>query len=197
MKNVFRRVGGGKLRLGKFALPVWTIALGAIVMALAAGQAVGPVLSGSIQGSTAVTAQQAIVLSSTLGDSVATSTVSHTTATTEADNGLVSVNDEGTNFTAVFEMHVGDTGEQLRLAIRNESNDNASAILTLTIPAGIDVKVDPETGTTLKEARMSANTWLLQVNTGNTEYLKITIEPKDDVQPGLFTVTGRIVQYGG
>ena len=48
LKRAVRR----ELRLGRLSIPVWSIGLAVAVAGLAAGQAVGPVLNGSVADST-------------------------------------------------------------------------------------------------------------------------------------------------
>ena len=57
MKAIF----GRKIRLGRLSIPIWAI-LAVPAVALAAGQALGPVLAGSVTGSAGLTVAQAITL---------------------------------------------------------------------------------------------------------------------------------------
>ncbi len=177
-----------KVSVGRIAMPIWALALAGAAIVAVAGQAVGPVLSGSVSGSAGLTVEQAVVL--TEGGTVTISSLDLN------DEGLGVVNDEGTSFTAAIELHVGDT-VTMALPITNKSDADANAILELSVPAGVDVEVEPSTGTTLKEAQLSKNDWLLKVDDGNTETLVVTISPKDDLKPGFYTISGRIVQITG
>lgn len=170
-------------------MPLWALAVaGAAVMVAAAGQAVGPVLSGSVSGSAGLTVEQSVVLSST--------PITVIDKYTLASNGLGVSNDEGTSFTAAIELHVGDTAI-LKLPVTNVSDAASNALLELNLPAGIDAEVHPSTGTTLKDAQMAKGQWLVWVNNGNSETLNITISPKDDLRPGFYTISGRITQITG
>ena len=176
-----------KLRLGRVGLPLWSLALAGAAVVAAAGQAVGPVLSGSISGSAGLTVEQAILLSTTASD--------HSISGHAGDDSLIVVNDEGTSFTVAIEVHVGDS-PVINLDLRNVSDADGNAILELNAPKGIDVEVD-ETSANLGEAQMGPSAWLLFVDKDNTDSLSITVSPKDDLKPGFYTISGRIVQITG
>ncbi|MBI4337088.1 MAG: hypothetical protein HY683_04575 [Chloroflexi bacterium] len=180
------------VRLGRVGLPVWAVALAVVVMAAAAGQAIGPVLKGAVKGSASVTAEQSIVLAGA------------STNTHGSDDGVAVVNDEGTSFTAAIEQHVGDTGVKLRLDVQNVSNEDANAFLKLFTAAGIDAQIDSVDTTKVKEAQALDDTWLLWVKAGSHAELEITIELKDNAAPGFpgffwgsYSIVGAIVQFGG
>ena len=173
---------------------MWAVGLAGIAIAAVAGQAIGPVLAGNVTGTANVTAQQSIVAA----------TSSSVTLGNSTNKGLVVVNDEGTSFTAAMEQHVGDQGQVLNLTVKNNSNSAANAVLQLNVPRGIDVKVNSEATTTLQEALLSTNhaktqqSWLLHEEAGATSTnLQITIESKDDVAPGTYTISGGLVQIAG
>ncbi len=173
-------------------LPLWSLALAGVAVVAAAGQAVGPVLSGSVSGTAGLTVEQAVVLSTTAGAHTVAYTSGHTT-----DDALVVANDEGTSFTAAIELHAGDT-VILKLDLDNVSDANANAILELSCPKGVDVEVEPTLGTAgISEAQMGSTTWLVKINTTATDTLGIILSPKDDLKPGFYTVSGRIVQITG
>jgi len=181
-----------KIRLGRLGLPLWSLALAGVAVVAAAGQAVGPVLSGSVSGTAGLTVEQAVVLSTTAGAHTVAYTSGHTT-----DDALVVANDEGTSFTAAIELHAGDT-VILKLDLDNVSDANANAILELSCPKGVDVEVEPTLGTAgISEAQMGSTTWLVKINTTATDTLGIILSPKDDLKPGFYTVSGRIVQITG
>jgi len=124
-----------KIRLGRLGVPVWMIGLIGLLIAAVAGQAVGPVLSGSIQGSAGLVVEQSQLLSSTSSDHSVVYTEGH------SDDALVTVNDEGATFTAAIEMHTGDN-VTLKLEINNVSDAPANAIMELNAPRGIDVELE-------------------------------------------------------
>ena len=172
-----------QIRLGALKVPVWTLGAATLLIAVAAGQAVGPVLAGGVQGSAGVAVEQSIIIDEDSGD----------TTVTGANEFVITVNDEGTGFTAAIEMQVGDSAV-LELDVDNESDDDGNAILELNTASGLDIEVE-ETGTTIEEAQLSRNTWLLTVDAGGTgDTLDITISPKDNLQEGFYTVTGRLIQ---
>ncbi len=175
-----------KIHLGRIAMPLWALALAGAAVVAAAGQAVGPVLSGSVTGSAGLTVEQSLLLSETASD--------HSVGSSPID-GLVVVNDEGTSFTAAIELYVGDT-VTLNLDLNNVSDAAANGILELNVPAGVDVELEPTAGT-ITEAQMSKNVWLLRQTSAGTGALEITISPKDDLKPGFYTISGRIVQITG
>ncbi|MBI2916508.1 MAG: hypothetical protein HYY01_00805 [Chloroflexi bacterium] len=175
MKNIL----GRKLHMGRFAVPVWTIGLAGLLVAAVAGQAVGPVLSGSVQGSAGQVVSQTVVLTS--APTVAS-----------ADDWAATANDEGTAFTVAVETQVGQT-QTITLPLTNESAKPANGILELSVPAGIDVQVN-ESGTAT-EAQLNRNTWLFTLPSPSAgSGLVITVESKDDAAPGFYTITGRIIQ---
>ncbi|MDP6514744.1 MAG: hypothetical protein QF878_16340, partial [SAR202 cluster bacterium] len=59
---MLKKVFGKKLSLGRFGVPVWIMGLATLLVVAAAGQAVGPVLSGAIQGSAGLVIEQAVTL---------------------------------------------------------------------------------------------------------------------------------------
>ncbi len=179
-----------KVRLGRIAFPIWALALAGAAVLAAAGQAVGPVLSGSVTGSAGLTVEQAVVLAE--GGTIVVDSLDPN------DEGLGVINDEGTSFTVAIELHVGDT-VIIKLPVVNLSDASANAILELVPPAGVDVEVDTSTEPAglLLEAQMSKNAWLLSVGIANAETLNITVSPKDDLKPGFYTLSGRIVQITG
>ncbi len=177
-----------KISIGRIAMPIWALALAGAAVVAVAGQAVGPVLSGSVSGSAGLTVEQAVVLDE--GGTVGISSLDST------DEGLGVINDEGTSFTAAVELHVGDT-VTISLPVTNKSDASANAVLELMPPAGVDVEVEPSIGVSLTEAQMSKNAWLLKVGVSNAETLVITVSPKDDLKPGFYTISGRISQITG
>ena len=190
---MFRRIISKKLRITRVSFPAWVLGVALLVVAAAAGQAVGPVLSGGIQGSTGLTIEQSVVLSSTSVDhGVFDSTGG---GGSPHDDAIVTLNDEGTAFTAAIELHVGDT-EYLVLDLDNGSDVQANAIMELIVPAGIDFEVDELDGD-ISEAQLNRKSWLMKLDTvslGSSGDLEIAISPKDDLRFGFYTTTGRIVQ---
>ena len=95
---MFRRIISKKLRITRVSLPAWVLGVALLVVAAAAGQAVGPVLSGGIQGSACLVIEQSVVLGPS-GFSLGGG----------SDNdGIFTTNDERTGFKAALKPHVGD-----------------------------------------------------------------------------------------
>ena len=193
MKRSIRTTLKKKIEFGRFGLPVWIVGLAGLAVIGAAGQAIGPILAGNVTGTTNVTAQQSVVISSS----------SSLTNTNGTDKGLVVVNDNGTSFTAALQQHVGDTGSILHLAVRDHSNAAASAVLQVNVPSALDIQVNSSATSTLQEAMLSTNSdktqesWLLKVGAGNTATLDMTIEAKEDAAPGTYSIAGGLVQISG
>jgi len=178
---MFRRIISKKLRIMRVSFPAWVLGVALLVVAAAAGQAVGPALSGGIQDSAGLVNEQSVVLGG------------------GSDNdGIFTTNDEGTGFKAALKPHVGDA-IVVGLDLGNLSDAPANAMLSLSVPSGIDVEVTSDPlGDDIKEAQLSAREWLVTVaslaRAAPDDSLDITISPKDDLKPGLSTITGRIVQ---
>ena len=82
------------------------------------------------------------------------------------------------------------------LDLDNVSDVQANTIMELNVPAGIDVEVDDLDGD-ISEAQLNRKSWLMKLDTvslGSSGDLEIAISPKDDLRPGFYTITGRIVQ---
>ena len=218
MKNLF----GTKVRVGRISIPVWTGVMALAISGLAAGQAVGPVLSGSVTGSAGLTVEQAVLLDTRDGFDVGLNPF-----VGGADDWATTRNDEGTEFTIAIELNVGETVYAC-VNLSNESGNDAAAMLELAVPAGIDVEVEEysdspdqhrgnppafecksdmdEIGdeTFVNESKQSRDAWLLFLDagtgTGGKTYgdgVRLTVEPKDDLKPGFYTISGRLVQISG
>jgi hypothetical protein len=179
MKKLFTK----KIGFGRFSMPIWFAGLTILIISAAAGQAVGPVLAGGVQGSAGLVVEQSLVLDDDPG---AHSVDAHT-----GDDAIITVNDEGTAFTAAIEMHIGDEAV-LNLNLNNNSDADGNAILELNVPRGIDVEVDSSGD--LDEAQLTRNSWVMTVDGESDGDIEITIEGKDDLKPGFYTISGRIVQ---
>ncbi len=184
MLHSFKR----KVRVGRLGLPLWSVGLAAALTVAAAGQAVGPVLSGALSGNVGATVSQSLVLTPD----------SYVYAAAGANDALLTVNDEGTHFTVAMELNVGGQDNLIALNIENLSDNDASALLVLDVPAGIEVEVEESVGTDLLEGQQSRNSWLLSLTTDSSnEDLEITVHPSDSIKPGFYTITGRLVQVQG
>ena len=176
--NSVKAVLGHRFRVWRIAVPVWLIMLIAVVGAVA-GQAVGPVLAGSITWSTGVVVEQAVVLDVSDGIDIS-----------GADDSTTTVNDEGTGFTIAIETDVGQS-QTVDFDLENDSGKSANMLLTLNIPAGLDVQIQSEDDMT--EAQLNRNQWIFNVDSGDSDF-DLIIESKDDIKPGFYTITGSLVQ---
>lgn len=185
-----------KFALGKMRLPAWMLGVfvpaamlvaGIGVTLVSSGQAVGPVLSGSVSGTAGVTAQQALVLNTC-------SIISHG----GVDDALCDIGSQGASFTAAIEMHQNDKAIVL-LGITDTSQADVNGTLELSVPTGFDVEVEDSDNASakLKEAQMNKSTWLLFVGTANTETLNVTLRARPDLAPGFYTISARIAASVG
>ena len=192
MANILKSTLGRKVGVGRISIPVWTGVLALAVSGLAAGQAVGPILTGSVTGSAGLTIEQAIMLDTDL-DLGANPVISG------ADDAVTTRNDEGTEFTVAMELNVGQTVEAT-FFLQNESGNDGAALLELSVPTGIDVELVDETAE-IGEAQLNRNSWLMTVSADagvdDDDSYTIRIEPKDDLKPGFYTISGRLVQISG
>ena len=192
-KNIATKTLGHKFKIDRMSIPVLLKGLTVLIVAASAGQAAGPVLSGGIQGFAGLTIEQSMVLSSTSADHGVFDSAGG--GGSPHDDATVTLNDEGTAFTAAIELHVGDT-EYLVLDLDNGSDLQANVIMELNVPAGIDFEVDDLDGDT-SEVQLNSKSWLMKLDTvslGSSGELEIAISPKDDLSPGFYTITGRILQ---
>ena len=203
--NKIRKLFGRKVGKSKFALPLWTVGLAAMAIAAVAGQAVGPVLSGSVSGSVGVVVEQTV----RLGDPGDIGDVSGLygpgaefggpEVNPDADDFAATVNDEGTGFTVAVETDMGQE-TAVGFDLYNDSGQTANAMLQLNVPAGIDVELNGNDGVT--EAQLGPNTWLLTIPDDTAHpapdgFMDLIISSKDNAAPGFYTITGTLVQISG
>ncbi len=189
MRNTFGPIIGKKVHLGRLAVPVWALVLTVLVVVAAAGQAVGPVLSGSVTGKVGLAVAQTVLLDVDDGTVIPV-------AVDGDDDAVATVNDEGTEFTVAIETSVGQR-QTVTLDLANFSGARANAILELNAPNGIDVTAD-DTGATSDMAQLSKTTYLFTLEEDDPdtddEDIVITIESKDGATPGFYSISGRIIQ---
>ena len=210
-------------------LSVWTVGLAVMIMAAVAGQAVGPILTGSTTGTVLLTVEQAVTLDPdyALGSNPAVEFVVGTgdSATTRDDTS--------TMFNVAIEMKQGQH-VKVKLFLQNnttacdcpDSGSAAAAILTLDYDHSlIDIEVNDIDNTSdvdVQEAHMGPSTWLLVVPSdagGGTvsdgaggggiggggaggggeaaDGVELSIRPHDDLKPGYYEFSGKIVQVSG
>ena len=180
-RTIGTRFGSVRKLIGYGIAAPLAVAATGVLLVSAAGQAVGPVLSGGISGSAGLVVEQALVL--TDGSEAETHSL--------ADDALLVINDEGTSFTAAMELRVGDTGNFIFLEVENVSDADANAILELSVPKGMDVE---DTGDSVQ---MGPHTWLFEVDAGDVGLIDMQVSPRDNLRPGFYTISGRIIQITG
>jgi hypothetical protein len=175
-------------------MPLWSVGLAGAIVVAAAGQAVGPILSGSVTGDIGATVSQSITVDT---EGLPLNQRIESVAPGNTDDFVATSDDEGTHFTVAYENNVGDMAV-IRIHLLNRSEADAAAKLVLDIPANVDVELSSDDAQ-VEEAQLSRNTWLLTVasDTGNSlgetdGYIDIAIEPKDDSKPGFYTISGRL-----
>jgi hypothetical protein len=172
--------------LRKLSNPFWLTTIALVAMAAVAGQAVGPVLGGSIIGSAGLVIEQAVVLDTDFEILASGFSAGYS----EFDDFIGMMNDDGTFFTIAIETKIGQIGE-FALPLNNLTETDAHAILHLIISPGIDVEVDSDIG--VDETIQRQGVWLLDV-APDGGYLYIAVESKDDALPGFYTISGRILE---
>ena len=174
--------------VGRASVPAWTVGLALVVSALAAGQAVGPILSDAIAGSASLTVEQTVLLDTDF--EIRDSSIS---AGLKPFPDFVSThNDEGTHFTVGFETLNGSDSEfEIVLA---EVDRPAAVELRLVIPPNLDIELDSDLG--IQEAHQSERVWLFTIDErGGTLFVRVS--PIDDSQLGFSTITGSLRQIAG
>ncbi len=184
MRNM-KRTMFGKIRMGRLGLPIWALALTIVAMVAAAGQAVGPVLSGQINGTAGLVVGQSIVLATE-------GTTAHDI--TGEEDGVIVVSDDGTGFTAAVEAFRGQT-VSIKLDLHNKGDQDSAALITIIAPRGVDIDADEVTGEPdgVEVAKMSRNTWLMTVPAGEDEG-DADVQIDLTGEPGFFTIQASIVQ---
>ena len=211
----FKRTMIRKIHLGRFGVPVWTVALTMLIVLAAAGQSVGPALAGQITGDISLTVGgagvsvgQAIVLD-TKNETNGQLDLLHTIV--DAIDGVIAVNDKGTGFTAAIEAVNGKT-VKIQLDLVNNSGEEAFALIILSSEGvGVELNaedvtpadtedpdplpigyVDPADVDGVTVAQLSENSWLMKVPaTESGGDLDFQIEISGG--PGIHSVSALIV----
>ena len=186
-----------------------------MALATVAGQAVGPTLSGSVIGTSALVVAQAIRLDvdHPLGENPVVG---------GANDAATTRNDEGTEFTVGAELAAGQT-IAICLMLQNDSFNSASAVLELDVPGNVDIELEEFSGaiaeecptvegqwfgqlgdsTFIDEVQLARYTWLMTVDaeagTPNALFngVRLLVEGHDSIKPGFYTISGRITQIDG
>jgi hypothetical protein len=209
---MLKKVFGKKLSLGRFGVPVWIMGLATLLVVAAAGQAVGPVLSGAIQGSAGLVIEQAVTLDTDVASGSAIDFGDNNGTlgeTNEPSDGVGTRNDDGSQFTIAAELTAGDT-IHVNLYLQNGGVSDTSAILELNVPSNIDVEMTTATvsadGSSLTEnvvdeGQLARNKWLMTVGseagTDDDDGITLIIRPERLITPGFYTITGRLFQIEG
>jgi hypothetical protein len=214
MKKLLKNTIGKKLTLGRIGVPVWIMGLAVLLMVAAAGQAVGPVLSGAITGSAGLVIEQAVTLDTDIEDGSAIgfgNNDSIFSETNEPSDGVGTRNDDGSQFTIAAELTAGDT-IHVNIYLQNEGVSDTSAVFELNVPQNIDIELIEagvaadgstisEGENVIQEAQFGRNRWLLTVGKdagdGDDDGVTLIIRPERLITPGFYTITGRLFQVEG
>ena len=142
-----KRILGRSARVGRFSVPVWALAIGLLGILAAAGQAVGPVLAGTIGGSATLVVEQTVLLSAA--------------PQIEGASDSVGVqNDEGSGFTLGMETKAGEKTITY-FSLANDSGQDANARMVMDVPAGLDVDLTECAST--EESTIVDRLWLMTI----------------------------------
>ncbi len=212
------------LILGKKAVPVWLLAM--LLVACGAGAAVGTVLAGKVTGEIPVAVGQALLTHSPIWLSDATfgadsgqpqQVYMHAEWVAEPNRSFGAVADDNTAFQAAAELAVGDWAA-FNLPLKNASQNELIALLTLDVPQCLEVEVyadadtiaaphpldlggespDPASNVT-EVVRIGMNTWKLTLAAAAeydtiTDVLTVVISVDDDCAPGYYSISGTLQQ---
>ncbi len=191
--------------LGNKAIPVALIVAALVVCG--AGAAAGTVLAGKVTGEMPVAVSQALLVEApTWYTSITTDTnqpqqVNRHVSWIHKPNRSVGVAaDDNTAFQAAAEMAVGDWAA-FCLPVKNASNVDLTAELTLNVPACLEVEVyaDTDAVNILGVVNTGLNTWKVLVG-ADAEYdstddcLVVVISVDDNCAPGFYNISGTFKQ---
>lgn len=186
--------------VGRAAIPVWPAVIALSVIEVAARQAVGPVLSGSATGTTAVTVEQGLVLDNDYA--INQNPRFETGPGRDPDDSVPIRSPDGSQFTVSGELHTGETAV-FDVFLENFSEAGAGAIVELTVPTGVQVDLEEFSGSDgdVQASQLARTRWLLWIDSGagttfnsNTPLLgedefALTIRPQGDLNPGFYTIS--------
>ncbi len=210
--------------LGKKAIPIWLLAM--LLVACGAGAAVGTVLAGKVTGEIPIAVSQALLTHAPVWLADATfgadsgqpqQVYQHAEWVYAPNRSFGAVADDNTAFQAAAELAVGDWAA-FNLPLKNASENGLIGLLTLDVPACLEVEVyadadtiaaphpldlagespDPATNVT-EVVRVGMNTWKIKLSP-NAEYdlitdvLTVVISVDDDCAPGYYTISGTLRQ---
>ncbi len=200
-----------KVRILRRSFPLWLLIL--LLIASGIGAAVGTILAGRVTGEVPVTVSQALLTGSPIFPSSMPSGVTRQTIRIQPnapDRAIGIVGDDRTSFRAGVEVDVGDVF-LIQLPLKNASNQDLTAELTLTVPDCIEVEVfgsDEETESeydhTSNVTRIGPNKWnffvsyLAEMSTFDwRDSIGIVIGVDDDCMPGFYTIEATLEQIVG
>ena len=189
---------------GKKAIPIWLLVLA--LVACGAGAAAGTVLAGRVTAEIPVAVSQALLVNepewrAALPAGNQPQQVEDHALWVALPNRYVGVvSDDNTAFQAAAEMAVGYWAA-FNLPLKNASNNELVAELTLNVPGCLEVEVYASTDALniTEVVRTGLNTWKIIV-TGDADYdvltdcLMVVISVDDDCMPGYYNITGTIEQ---
>lgn len=206
-----------KTRLFGRGVPIWLLVLA--LVAVSAGAAVGTVLSGKVVGDIPVTVSQALLVGSPLAVS---GTLNLSSAAPQSvdwldgdednavhgiakpDRSIGTHSDDQTAFQFAAEIDTGDF-YVFRVPLKNASNQDMVAELTLLFPDGLTVEVisadqaSVSSPKTKNMTRTGLNTWKFNLakdadKNGADDSIYIFVAADDTITPGFYTIEGKIQQ---
>ncbi len=200
--------------IGKKAIPIWLLVLA--LVAAGAGAAAGTVLAGKVTGETNVAVSQALLVGDnvTWESSLTADTSTNTTQPQQIykhaswvkipNRYFGAVADDNTAFQAAAEIAQGEW-VAFYLPLKNASKNDMVGLLTLNVPAGIEVEVFSYTpassqSNVMNVIRIGLNTWKFKLAAGAdyqaADRLAVVISADDGVAPGYYAINGTITQIG-
>ena len=191
--------------LGKKALPIWLLVV--VLVACGAGAAAGTVLAGKVTGEVPIAVSQAILTEAPVwktsipqDDNQPQQVNLHYDWVAEPNRYFGAAADDNTAFQAAAEVAVGDW-VAFNLPLKNASENDLVALVSLSVPDCIEVEVyAPTDATNLNSVvRIGLNTWKVIVEAA-AEYdttldcLMFVISADDYCAPGYYTISGDIKQ---
>ena len=188
MSRAFKR----KVHVGRFGIPVWSVGVAVLIIAAVAGQTVGGTVNRSSTGTVGVVVGQSVSFDPDVNPSLSG----------HSDGVAVVNNAEGTSVRIALESFIGQT-VFVCLPIQNANTQDATAILEMNAPKGIQLTLEDfdnkdladcgssaglGTGVVVKEARMDKSTWLLDLaavaGENDNDGVRVRIKPADQPVDG-------------
>lgn len=197
--------------LGRRAIPLWLLVFA--LVAAGAGAAAGTVLAGQVPGDVNVAVSQALLTEKPQwlsADNITSKSLTTATATQQVfhHQGMIALpkrsfgaaKDDNTAFQAAAELATGDWAA-FDLPLKNASNNNLNGLVTLNVPAGLEVEVFAASGAVniSQVVRVGLNTWKFNLlpttsDYSSASYLTVVVSTDDDMAPGYYTIDGSIQQ---